>query len=1162
MADIFISYSRKDIAFARLIYQSLQDSGLDTWIDWEGIPVGEQWWTEIRQAIENSNVFMFIISQHSVGSAVCKDEINIALQNNKRVIPIIIDQLAADSINEFIPDLTKIQWIVFQRGNTFEIDDLQELQSDQSDDQRIAKAKLPQFYEAIQKLNTVIHTDWEWVKYHTQLQNEAHRWENNQRHVSYLLRGEALEQAEQSLLSTTQKDPLLTALQVEFINESRKEEKLQQEEKLNLQKRSTQRLRWVIATIVVGLVIAVFLGVNWLDQSNRAKTAENEAILQRDEARQQAQISLSRQLALQSISFSQNNYELQALLSLESLNTADTTDAKAALLTTLQKYPRMLKVLRNHLEFVGSVVYTPDGKLLLSGSNDSTLRIWNVEDPLTAFEISKVVMKNEEIVDSMAIRSDGKFVAIGKYISTDDSANQNIQLIDITDPNNPRVIEYSDDPTLGCGSSLDFSPDGKTLAAACEDKTIRFWDVTNPESPKILGLPITGMTEMINSIVFNPDGNILASGSQDGTIRLWDVSDPLEINMLSVVQNTIVSHLAFLPGGNTLASSTSVDDIYLWDVSDPKTPTQRGKLTGSIYSAIAFSPDGMLFASSGPDNTIHIWNTQNTSSQMTLEGHSDRVTSLNFSPDGKTLSSGSYDGKVILWDVTDLNNRQILSKTISGTSCIIQKVAYRPDGKILAAACSDSTLRLWDATKPLEIEPIGNPFIGNQGLGISIAFSPDGKTLATGGDDKKIFLWDVTDPKSPKIIGQPLAEHTDSIYSVDISPNGKVLASASKDNTVRFWDISNLESPKIISVIFPPQIKEGCHTLAFSPDGNTLATGGWDGIILLWDVSDASSPKPIGQPLQGHTDPINSLAFSYDGQVLASGSDDATIRLWDVSVLSSPKPLGQSLIGHTSDVNSVAFSPDGKTLASGSLDDTIRLWNVSDPKRTQTGDISLFGHTHFVFDVAFSPDGKTLASGSADENIRLWNMDVDSWKSQECLILNQNMTYSDWKRYLPNRPYQFTCNYLPFSDSTFREYLTLANDALIDDDRSTAELAYTNAIQKANGSDNPGYHNDICWFGSIDGFAQQVLPECDKAVSLAKENNNPNLPSYLDSRGLARVLTGDFNDAISDFQEFVDWTKQAGEFDSYGQKREAWIADLKKGINPFDSETLAELRSE
>ncbi len=121
MSDVFISYSRKDIAFARLLQESLQQNQIDTWIDWERIPVGEKWWVEICQAIENANVFMFIISRNSIGSPVCKDEINHALKNNKRIIPIILDELTPAAVQEFVPELPQFNWIIFEKDHLFQI---------------------------------------------------------------------------------------------------------------------------------------------------------------------------------------------------------------------------------------------------------------------------------------------------------------------------------------------------------------------------------------------------------------------------------------------------------------------------------------------------------------------------------------------------------------------------------------------------------------------------------------------------------------------------------------------------------------------------------------------------------------------------------------------------------------------------------------------------------------------------------------------------------------------------------------------------------------------------------------------------------------------------------------------------------------------------------
>ncbi len=217
MSDVFISYSRKDIAFARLIRESLQASQIDTWIDWERIPVGERWWDEICQSIENANVFMFIISKNSIDSSVCKNEIDHAMKNHKRIIPIIVDNLQPDAIKEFAPELPQFNWIIFEHDHIFRLEENQEIKSDHPEDNLVAFPKLPQYEQALEKLSIAIHTDWEWVKYHTRLQLDALRWETSKRDRSYLVQGLALDEAEQRLLRAAGKDPQPTGLQIEYI---------------------------------------------------------------------------------------------------------------------------------------------------------------------------------------------------------------------------------------------------------------------------------------------------------------------------------------------------------------------------------------------------------------------------------------------------------------------------------------------------------------------------------------------------------------------------------------------------------------------------------------------------------------------------------------------------------------------------------------------------------------------------------------------------------------------------------------------------------------------------------------------------------------------------------------------------------------------------------
>jgi WD40 repeat protein len=581
-----------------------------------------------------------------------------------------------------------------------------------------------------------------------------------------------------------------------------------------------------------------------------------------------------------------------------------------------------------------------------------------------------------------------------------------------------------------------FSPDGKTLASGSSDKTVRLWDVA---SHKQIGEPLTGHTDVVNSVVFSLDGKTLASAGYDHTVRLWDVASRQPLGEPLTGHSQPVNSAAFSPDGKTLASGSSDKTVRLWDVASHK---QIGEpLTGhadEVFTA-AFSPDGKTLASGSSDKTVRLWDVASHKQiGEPLTGHADEVFTAAFSPDGKTLASGSSDKTVRLWDVA--SHKQI-GEPLTGHAEAVRRVAFSPDDKTLASGSSDKTVRLWDVASHEQLEePLRDP----SDFVYSVAFSLDGKTLASAGYDKTVRLWDVA---SHKQIGEPLTGHTEAANSVAFSPDGKTLASAGYDKTVRLWDVA---SHKQIGEALTGHT-DVVNSVAFSPDGKTLASAGYDKTVRLWDVA---SHQPLGEPLTGHADVVNNVAFSPDGKTLASAGYDKTVRLWDVA---SHKQIGEPLTGHTDVVNNVAFSPDGKTIASGSNDKTVRLWDVashkqigepltghtdvvnnvaispdgktiasgSNDKTVRLWDVAsrqplgepLTGHTEAVRRVAFSPDDKTLASASRDKTVRLWDVDPTSWISRACERANRNLSQAEWRQYMgASFPYSRTCPSLPDGD--------------------------------------------------------------------------------------------------------------------------------------------------
>jgi WD40 repeat protein len=670
-------------------------------------------------------------------------------------------------------------------------------------------------------------------------------------------------------------------------------------------------------------------------ERNAAQLAEQQgltkaALIEAEGFRRQAErlsvnLALERGLTLlQQGDIARGMLVLGASLKIAPAEAADLTRViRTNLAAAEQKLPFHLAAVLEHGGEVQAAVFSPDGKVLLTGGRTSGARRW---DAATGEPLGERIGHEGEI-RAVAYSSDGRMIATA---GTDKTA---------------RLWDAATAQPIGKPLqhahwvlAVAISPDGQTVLSGSADGTARLWRVETGEQIGDLRPP-----GWVYAVAFSPDGKTFATGSANA-VQLWRTDTQEPIGEL-LPHPSEVWAVAFSPDSKRLVTGSEEGTARLWEV-------ETGKQVGlplahrAAVRSVAYSGDGKLILTAGADGNVRLWDARRLASVATPVHHRSAVYAVAMSPDQRRLATACSDGNVRLWDsaTADLPALALVHERL------VYCVAISPDGKTIATGSADPLVRLWDAVTGA---PVGEPLKHPNSV-LSLAFSPDGRTLLAACSDNTARLWDIAERRQL----EPVLQHDNHVYAVAFSPDGQTILTGCKDSTARLWDAATLQ-PRCE----PLRHAGWVHGVAFHPDGKTFATACEDSTVRIWGTATG---QPVSPPLM-HRGPVRAVAYSPDGRLLLSGTwKEGTARLWNAATW---QPLGPPL-PHQEHVLSVAFSPDGKTIATGAWDGTARLWDVATGKPLGLP----LKHQRTVRDVVFSPDSQRLLTASFDRTARLWEV--------------------------------------------------------------------------------------------------------------------------------------------------------------------------------------------
>jgi WD40 repeat protein len=371
-----------------------------------------------------------------------------------------------------------------------------------------------------------------------------------------------------------------------------------------------------------------------------------------------------------------------------------------------------------------------------------------------------------------------------------------------------------------------FRSDGRVVATASQDRTVRLWSV-DMRRTEPLTLSVGGS---VYEAQWSPTGARLVTASSltggHGEMRLWDARTGAAFGSPRPLDDP--GYFAQWSSDGTRVATVSEHSAVIWDAQTGRPLSPRLHDGGSMLTFCAFSPDGTLLATAAEDRTVRVWDGHTGKAIGAPLVHSYVPLKICFSSDGRRLATGGMDGTIHVWSVPE--GKLVLGPLRHSGVCWV--AAFSPNSRLLVSASSDRTAQLWDAATGQPTLPA----FRHEAPVLWASFSPDGRAVATCTEAGTARVWDTA---TGQLLAEPM-RHPGKVWYVNWSPDGRFLATTCANGSARVWDA------RTGHLVAEPFVHQGeVRRAEFSPDGRRLLTASFDSTVKMWDLAFLRPPLPV-----------------------------------------------------------------------------------------------------------------------------------------------------------------------------------------------------------------------------------------------------------------------------------------------------------------------------